>query len=91
MSTSLIEYKYREGKVKRTLKRELEVLEIVMGEASVATDVLLAEYGFTPDRGSYRRVTAASLLLCGENAALCSELVAGIQNVDARHGQWHKA
>ena len=28
--------KYREGKVKRTLKRELKVLEIVKGEANVA-------------------------------------------------------
>ena len=37
MSTSLIAHKYREGKVKRTLERELKVLEIVKGEAKVAT------------------------------------------------------
>ena len=36
MTTRLIAYKYREGKVKRTLKRELTVLEIVKGEANVA-------------------------------------------------------
>jgi len=37
MSTRLIAHKYREGKVKRTLERELKVLEIVKGEAKVAT------------------------------------------------------
>ena len=36
MTTRLIANKYREGKVKRTLKRELKVLEIVKGEANVA-------------------------------------------------------
>ena len=41
MTTRLIANKYREGKVKRTLKRELKVLEIVKGEANVA-----AEYAF---------------------------------------------
>ncbi len=38
MTTRLIANKYREGKVKRTLKRELKVLEIVKGEANVAVD-----------------------------------------------------
>ena len=33
MFSSLIEYKYREGKVKRTLKRELNVPEIVVNQA----------------------------------------------------------
>ena len=33
MTTRLIANKYREGKVKRTLKRELKVLEIVEREA----------------------------------------------------------
>jgi len=33
--------KYREGKVKRTLKRGLKVLEIVKGEASVAVECAL--------------------------------------------------
>jgi hypothetical protein len=36
MSTRLIANKYREGKAKRTLKRELKVLEIVKGEANIA-------------------------------------------------------
>ena len=36
MTTRLIANKYREGKVKRTLKRELKVLEIVKGEANIA-------------------------------------------------------
>jgi|JI81BgreenRNA_FD_contig_91_663152_length_669_multi_2_in_0_out_0_1 hypothetical protein len=36
MATRLIANKYREGKVKRTLKRELKVLEIVKGEANIA-------------------------------------------------------
>ena len=36
MTTRLIANKYREGKAKRTLKRELKVLEIVKGEANVA-------------------------------------------------------
>ena len=38
MTTRLIANKYREGKVKRTLKRELKVLEIVKGEANVAVE-----------------------------------------------------
>ena len=38
MTTRLIANKYREGKVKRTLKRELEVLEIVKGEANIAVE-----------------------------------------------------
>jgi hypothetical protein len=33
MFSSLIEYKYREGKVKRTLKRELNVPEMSGSEA----------------------------------------------------------
>ena len=36
MTTRLIANKYREGKAKRTLKRELKVLEIVKGEANIA-------------------------------------------------------
>ena len=36
MTARLIVNKYREGKVKRTLKRELKVLEIVKGEANIA-------------------------------------------------------
>ena len=32
MATRPIAYKYREGKLKRTLKKELKVLEIVKGE-----------------------------------------------------------
>ena len=38
MTTRLIAKKYREGKVKRTLKRELKVLEIVKGEANIAVE-----------------------------------------------------
>ena len=38
MSTRPIANKYREGKVKRTLKRELKVLEIVKGEANIAVE-----------------------------------------------------
>ncbi len=38
MTTRLIAYKYREGKAKRTLKRELKVLEIVKGEANIAVE-----------------------------------------------------
>ena len=38
MTTRLIANKYREGKVKRTLKRGLKVLEIVKGEANVAVE-----------------------------------------------------
>ena len=41
MSTRPIANKYREGKVKRTLKRGLKVLEIVKGEASVAVECAL--------------------------------------------------
>ena len=43
MTTRLIAYKYREGKAKRTLERELKVLEIVKGEANVAVE--FAFYG----------------------------------------------
>ena len=43
MSTSLIAHKYREGKVKRTLERELKMLEIVKGEAKVATEKVSQE------------------------------------------------
>jgi hypothetical protein len=42
MTTRLIANKYREGKAKRTLKRELKVLEIVKGEANIAV-----EYAFS--------------------------------------------
>ena len=38
MTTRPIANKYREGKVKRTLKRELKVLETVKGEANVAIE-----------------------------------------------------
>jgi hypothetical protein len=38
MTTRLIANKYREGKAKRTLKRELKVLEIVKGEANIAVE-----------------------------------------------------
>ena len=38
MTARLIVNKYREGKVKRTLKRELKVLEIVKGEANIAVE-----------------------------------------------------
>jgi hypothetical protein len=41
MATRLIANKYREGKVKRTLKRELKVLEIVKGEANIAVEYSL--------------------------------------------------
>ena len=37
-NTRPIVNKYREGKVKRTLKRGLKVLEIVKGEANTAVD-----------------------------------------------------
>ncbi len=36
MTARPIANKYREGKVKRTLKRELKVIETVKGEANVA-------------------------------------------------------
>jgi len=42
MTTRLIANKYREGKAKRTLKRELKVLEIVKGEANVAVEFVKA-------------------------------------------------
>lgn len=38
MTTRLIANKYCEGKAKRTLKRELKVLEIVKGEANIAVE-----------------------------------------------------
>ena len=38
MTTRLIANKYREGKARRTLKRELKVLEIVKGEANIAVE-----------------------------------------------------
>ncbi len=41
MTTRLIANKYREGKAKRTLKRELKVLEIVKGEANIAVEFAL--------------------------------------------------
>ena len=41
MNTRLIANKYREGKAKRTLKRELKVLEIVKGEANIAAENVL--------------------------------------------------
>ena len=50
MTTRLIANKYREGKVKRTLKRELKVLEIVKGEANIAV-----EYAFMWSTGSAMR------------------------------------
>ena len=40
MTTRLIANKYREGKAKRTLKRELKVLEIAKGEANIVIDYL---------------------------------------------------
>ncbi len=43
MTTRLIANKYREGKVKRTLKRELKVLEIVKGEANIAVGCLIMD------------------------------------------------
>jgi len=43
INTRPIENKYREGKVKRTLKRGLKVPEIVKGEADAAVDLLLRE------------------------------------------------
>ena len=46
MTTRLIANKYREGKVKRTLKRELKVLEIVNGEANVAVVFALGRHVF---------------------------------------------
>ena len=42
MTTRLIANKYREGKAKRTLKRELKVLEIVKGEANIAVEYALS-------------------------------------------------
>ena len=45
MTTRLIVNKYREGKAKRTLKRELKVLEIVKGEANIAVEY--ARSGFS--------------------------------------------
>ena len=39
MTTRPIANKYREGKVKRTLKRGLKVLEIAKGEANIADEV----------------------------------------------------
>ena len=39
ISTSPIDQKYREGKVKRTLKRGLIVLEIVKGEANISVEL----------------------------------------------------
>jgi hypothetical protein len=43
INTRPIENKYREGKVKRTLKRGLKVPEIVKGEADAAVDLTLCE------------------------------------------------
>ena len=43
MTTRLIANKYREGKAKRTLKRELKVLEIVKGEANIAVEYVLLD------------------------------------------------
>ena len=46
MTTRLIANKYREGKVKRTLKRELKVLEIVKGEANIAFAYAVHRFAF---------------------------------------------
>ena len=47
MNTRPIVNKYREGKVKRTLKRGLKVPEIVRGEANAKADIMLImEYHF---------------------------------------------
>ena len=46
MTTRLIANKYREGKAKRTLKRELKVLEIVKGEANIAVEYAHARIVF---------------------------------------------
>jgi len=43
INTRPIENKYREGKVKRTLKRGLKVPEIVKGEADTEVDLILRE------------------------------------------------
>jgi hypothetical protein len=44
--------KYREGKMKRTLKRELKVLEIVRREA-IEFDISRAERGINSDEMKY--------------------------------------
>ena len=50
MTTRLIANKYREGKVKRTLKRELKVLEIVKGEANIAVEYATVRVGVRSNR-----------------------------------------
>ena len=62
MTTRLIANKYREGKVKRTLKRELKVLEIVKGEANIAVGYTSARSSAMADRQEYPRETGIVLL-----------------------------
>jgi len=46
MGSRPIAHKYREGKMQRTLKRELKVPEIVIGEAfGTSTNLLLVQLG----------------------------------------------
>ena len=57
MTTRLIANKYREGKAKRTLKRELKVLEIVKGEANIAVEFALLWIACCESFRLYARVT----------------------------------
>jgi hypothetical protein len=60
MTARLIVNKYREGKVKRTLKRELKVLEIVKGEANVAVEFVMERTASRMFRRRFRFIAGSS-------------------------------
>ena len=73
MTTRLIANKYREGKAKRTLKRELKVLEIVKGEANIAVEAALKRLQFGHYLACHTRETWSGMFrLCSGCAPLGS-------------------
>ena len=73
MTTRLIANKYREGKAKRTLKRELKVLEIVKGEANIAVE--FASVGIPTDLSESipLRRQVAPTETCGQSSLVVAE------------------
>ena len=73
MTTRLIANKYREGKAKRTLKRELKVLEIVKGEANIAVE--FASVGIPTDLSESipLRRQVAPTEPCGQSSLVVAE------------------
>ena len=68
MTTRLIANKYREGKAKRTLKRELKVLEIVKGEANIAVGHALSGRPWFSDYSQPFRDGSTDLSIRGKNS-----------------------